>query len=397
MLTFIALITLPSFAADVDVVHEAAIQKVEAMTFDTSARNLVAAEGLSLMNVTWEDTGRNAGSAVGPNISDMTIGVRDHTGSLHPMPVMRFDNFTDKTADISSDSFWLRVGNADGSQARSVSIADILHDTTAFLGEHDGTIKGSLWNERDEHVLVSAQAAFLPVPESGEATFTPVIYNYQSYADNPAVLTIVATREGTSIQIVDNRDGYMSESLFFNQEGERAPFTAVRLSDFKAGGGDGTHGSVSAANEDGLNTVLVAQVPLKVRPRPQPKPPKNLPMMYGAAEMEESIPFRSSDVEQAVIGHGETEGSYKGLAGLTIERDTRFPVRVTVQFYQATSNGVVNPQDVKRLRQQIDRVYDQADYVGSLVTTAPTERPTDWRSTRTRWADPTFAGLTPSL
>jgi hypothetical protein len=58
-------------------------------------------------------------------------------------------------------------------------------------------------------VLVSAQAAFLPIPKEGEAEFNPVIFNYQSYAGDPAVLTIVATREGTSATIIDNvRDAF---------------------------------------------------------------------------------------------------------------------------------------------------------------------------------------------
>ena len=39
-------------------------------------------------------------------------------------------------------------------------------------------------------------------------------------------------------------------------------------------------------------------------------------------------------------------GPYTELDGLTIERDPRFPVRVTVQFYQATSNGVLAAADV---------------------------------------------------
>jgi hypothetical protein len=103
-----------------------------------------------------------------------------------------------------------------------------------------------------------------------------------------------------------------------------------------------------------------------------------------------------SDVEVAVVGHGEAEGPYKEIDRLAIERDTRFPVRVTVQFYQATSNGVVSEADIQRLKKQIDRVYRDAAYVGSLVTEPTTGRPTDWRapqqpalsSTTPTWAAP---------
>lgn len=393
-----ALFSTPAEASP-DRAFHTAIDRVEAMTWSEEAQRLAAAQGLSIMNVTWEDTGRSKGSSVGPNISDMTIGVRDASGALHPMPVLRFDNFHDKTADVRSDRFWLRVGNEDGRRTRSASLADVLQDTRSYL--HDpGSWAGrgsSLWTSRDEHVLVSAQAAFLPVPRSGEATFTPVLYNYQSSVGNPAVLTIVATREGTSIQVVENDNGYMSEVLYFNEDGQRAPFTATRLSDFKRAGGDGTHGSVSATGEDGLNTVLVVQVPLKHRPAHR---------YWGDAVLEESAGmaapasvYRStgSDVEQAVIGHGPTEGPFTELHDLAIERDARFPVRVTVQFYKATSNGIISASDVRDVRKQIDRVYSDGDYVGSLVSSGHTSRPTEWTGIpeAATWADRTMTWMKP--
>lgn len=67
---------------------------------------------------------------------------------------------------------------------------------------------------RDSHVLVSAQACFLPIPKGEEAVFNPVIFNYQSEAGNPAVLAILVTREGTSMTIVDNtRDAVQTAAL----------------------------------------------------------------------------------------------------------------------------------------------------------------------------------------
>jgi len=104
-----------------------------------------------------------------------------------------------------------------------------------------------------------------------------------------------------------------------------------------------------------------------------------------------------SDVDVAVLGHGETEGPYTELDGLTIARDARFPVRVTLQFYQATSNGVVSRDNVKAMAQQIKKVYGKGDYVGSLVvpTGVDRKRPTNWDGVRTAlgvtWKD--FPGL----
>jgi len=398
MLPLLALLLAPGADAAASGAFDGTIQAVESMVWQEHAQQLAHRHGLSLVNVTWEDTGRSKGSVWGPNISDMTIGVRDGDGLLHPMPVYRFDNFTDVTADLRSDHFWLRVGNEDGRRLRSVSLDEILQHPRDFLhdpGSWSGG-EGSLWTRRDHHVLVSAQACFLPIPRRGEATFTPVLYNYQSYPGNPAVLTMVATREGTSIQVVENDGGAMSEALYFNADGERAPFTAERYSDWRASGGDDTPGSVSAAGgEDGLNVVLVIQVPLK-----QKAPPRQWLGGWGGT-MDEAMPMATvarevSDVENAVIGHGAVEGPFTEIHDLAIERDPQFPVRVTVQFYKATSNGVVSDADVAEIRAQIDRVYADGDYVGSLVTQGLTGRPTEWVTPPTeeaRWATGWWSGL----
>lgn len=370
------------------------ITRVEGMVHDQQMNRLAQKHGLSLVNVTWEDTGRSKGSSVGPNISDMTIGVRDAQGLLHPMPVLRFDNFNDKTADLKTSDFFLLTGNERDKELRPTSLKDLLSDTREYLHNPRSWAgkKGSLLSSRDSHVLVSAQAAFLPIPTSGEATFTPVIYNYQSGPGNPAVMTIVATREGTSIQVVENDSGYMSEALFFNADGERAPFTAVRLSDFQKAGGDKTTSAANATADAGLDTVLVIQVPLKqkIQRRSVMAPMYDaMPSMAAGADMEMA---GESRVEQAVIGHGAVEGPFTELNNLAIERDERFPVRVTVQFYKATSSGQITDADVKAVRKQIDRVYDQGDWVGSLVTAGHTGRPTEWapvpQTENATWARP---------
>jgi hypothetical protein len=63
---------------------------------------------------------------------------------------------------------------------------------------------------------------------------------------------------------------------------------------------------------------------------------------------------------------------------LAIERDARFPIRVTVQFYKATSNGVVSAGNIDAIAEQISRVYREAHYVGSLVVSGDTGRPTEY-------------------
>lgn len=401
MLTLLALSTA-AHAWTWDRPFHDAIARVEAMVSDPTVSAYAARAGLDVVNVTWEDTGRYKGSSVGPNISDMTIGVRDGSGALHPMPVLRFDNFTDVTGDIAPQDFRLKVGNERGRPLRTITLANLLQNPRAYLSD-PGSWAGSgssLWASRDAEVLVSAQACFLPVPQSGEATFTPVLYNYQSSPGNPAVMAIVATREGTSMQVIENDGGYLSQPLFFNDAGERAPFVAERVSDWLAHGGD--DGQTTTAGP-GLNVVLLIQVPLKQR-----APARSswgyggwdgdAPMAAPSASME-----KSSDMEVAVISHGETEGPMREFDDLAIERDPRFPVRVTVQFYQATSTGTVTQADVVALRRQIDRVYAESSYVGSLVTDGWTGRSTEWTygpppqpqppANTATWADPFWSWM----
>lgn len=404
-----------------------AIQKTANMVSDGEARRLVEKAGLNILNVTWEDTGRYKNSSVGPNISDMTIqvmfkhGKDENKRSIQPapglyasipdgppgrleakcMPVIRYDNFSDSTADLDPRDFVLLVGNEKGTDLKRISLYDFLVDPTRYL-HHPRSWKArkkTLFCDRDGKVLVSAQACFLPVPRQGKATFNPVLFNYQSTQGDPAVLTILATREGTSVTVIDNvRDrfeegGAWGQRLFFNQDGQRASLTGERESEFKQRRQAQEEHQITPqiivdgkSAAEGLNMVLLIQVPLKQ------KNPMHMVQeaSFGIDSMEvesSSILRRSSDVENAVIGHGELEGPFVEIDDLDIERDERFPVRVTVQFYKATSNGVVSSEDIRQIAEQINHVYDQSDYVGSLVTAGDTGRITEYEGAKVQPSD----------
>lgn len=377
-----------------------AIQRTARMVKDRSVQNLAAEHGLQVLDLTWEDTGRFKGSAVGPNISDMTIQVQHQPPGtdrweLTCMPVIRPPNFADITGDISPDLFFVLVGNENGQRLQKISLRELLHDLRRHLSRPDswkGERTSLLAPDRDSHVLVSAQACFLPVPKAGVATFNPVLFNYQSVAGDPAVLTILATREGTSATVIDNKrdafeaGGTWGQRLFFNDNGRRASFTGQRTSDFLAVEGQSQafpSSSPDRSNGDGLNMVLLIQVPLK-----QKEPMRfGADMLAGDTGVIYCCGCELSDVEEAAIGHGEIEGPFTEIDDLEIERDDRCPIRVTVQFYKATSNGVVDPRDMSEIAEQIGRVYREADYVGSLVLedsdrptehTGPKSQPPDW-------------------
>jgi len=368
------------------------VGSVASMVSNAEARRAAGRHGLQILNVLWEDTGRWQGSSLGPNISDVTIEVVSGQGDarqLALMPVLRFPNFADRTSDVRLDRIFLRVGNErEGDPERVITLRDLLEEPGRWLSRPgEGRIRGgSLLAPRDTHALVSAQAAFLPVPRQGQATFHPVIFNYQSSASHPAVLTVLVTRQGTSVTVVDNaRDtvggrASWGQRLFFNAGGQRAPLTAERLSDVVDRGSTSNGESTASLGED-ANLLLLVQVPLKQRERPRPPAPAGAACESAAPAAAKAMPSsRGADMEVAVLGHGELQGPFTELDGLTVERDPRFPVRVTVQFYQAVSSPDVGEREMAQLARLVSSVYDKGDFVGSLVVPSPGDprRPTRW-------------------
>jgi len=392
------------------------IDKVAGMVNDPQLAARVRRRNLALVNVAWEDTGRALGSALGPNISDLTLQVRrrDRGGAFASalMPVIRPPNFVDRTGDVPADRFFVRVGNERAGQPlRSVPLTDVLRDLSAFTSA-PGTLAGtgSLLAPRDAHFLVSAQAVFLPIPKTGKAEFNPAIFNYQSAPGSPAVLTLLVTREGTSARVIENRRedrtaAGWGEELYFDDRGQRAAFTAERRSDvvqrIEAQGGPKDEADRSALAK-GADVLFLVQVPLVHQQRgvlggamPKPSAQWNTPKKAGtgaSAPAAEAAPApmmdrrEKSDVETAVLGHGPHVGPYREGHGRRLVRDTRFPIRITVQFYKATSNGVVSEQDLDAISRSIGSVYEHADVVGSLVMPeGDPRRPTAWQRVPQEW------------
>jgi len=384
------------------------VARVEGMVGDQRVRDGARRRGLDVLNVSWEDTGRAEGSSLGPNISDLTLQVRykDDAG-VHSalMPVLRFPNFSDRTGDVPTDKFFVRVGNERDESLQSVPLTRVLRDIHSFASVPSslGGTK-SLLAPRDSHFLMSAQAVFLPIPREGRAEFNPVLFNYQSAPESPAVLTLLVTRQGTSIKVIENRTEDQSvagwgQELYFNHDGQRSAFTAERKSDvearIKSQGGPRTEDDRSAVAR-GADVLFIVQVPLKHKQRgylggAMPAQDASMPMAPPPeAMMDESDAGgdfeEDSDVEQAVLGHGEALGPFEEGFGSTLERDPKFPIRITVQFYKATSNGVVNERDLDAIAQSIGGVYEHADFVGSLVLPeGDALRPTAWQSVPNEW------------
>jgi hypothetical protein len=384
------------------------VDRVANMVSDQDLVGRVRRRSLALVNVTWEDTGRAEGSSLGPNISDLTLQVRrrDESGQFRSaiMPVIRPPNFTDRTGDVPADRFFIRIGNEQGSGLRAVPLTDVLRNLKSFASRPDSILgDGNLLAPRDSHFLVSAQAVFLPIPKSGKAEFNPVLFNYQSAPGSPAVLSILVTRQGTSIQVVENKPedataAGWGQELYFNNKGQRAAFTAERKSDVEqriaSQGGPRTEDDKSALQK-GADVLFLVQVPLKHHnvgrlggafpsaPMAAGAPP---PAAAPAPMMAPSKKAERSDVEQAVLGHGPNVGPFNEGHRLRLERDPQFPIRITVQFYKATSNGIASDIDLDSIARSIGSVYEHADFVGSLVLPdGDPRRPTAWQRVPHEW------------
>lgn len=368
-----------------------------------STQSLLHAYGLEAMNISWDDTGRNKNSCLGPNISDMTLAV--YPGSR--MPVIRKPNFSDITHDLPIESFKLNVGDN-----RIVSLKDYLSDLSKYT---DNTKTKSVLCERDSVVLTSAQCCVLPVSKGDKTEFTVQLYNYQSYEDDPAVLVILATKDGTSAQIVNSSN----TKLLFNKSGTAHWLSVERLEDSRERRGEQKTRVDSfkemKESEKLENTILMIQVPLVVKERP-----RKMYGMFGSngygmnesmdgcmegscgnesffGETLEKCSYKSMNcsgkkkslergfgaapqsrgMDMGQVGLGRSAGSYTGTKNLQLIRDERFPIRVTCQFYRVTDTDNISEKDVKDIAEQLNTISARAVNSGSLVITPDSDRKTE--------------------
>ena len=341
------------------------INTVMQLPSNQKAAKIASNYGLNITSVSWEDCARDEDSCVGPNISDMTLQIQENC-----LPVIRNPNFSDLTWDIPMENIPLLVGNETGDPLYQITLKEYLehlriylHDPSSWPGESHSLLAP----ERDSHVVASAQACLLPVIKGAESVFNVCLYNYQSTAENPAVLAIVATSNGTSAQIVD--EGV--KKLFFNNNGQRASFVAQRLSDNRKERGASEGGAMSQ-QEKAQNLVMIIQVPLIC---------ENI--FCEGCSSDESCEDDGGeeddcDIEDAIIKVGANEGEYTEIDGKKMERDPAYPVRVTLQYYKATSNAEVTDEVMFSIAQQLTKAQEQGDGAGSLVAPGNSGRPTEW-------------------
>jgi len=387
--------------------------------FLSSANQILArSHGLQLSTVAWEDTARTKGSCFGPNISDLSLMVPNGPSGPRNAPLLRKPNFADLTSDQLMDSFTVNVGNEVNSPLSAIPLRDYIANISRYTGIRVKT--GSLVSARDTHVLTSAQACILPLRD-GSVEFGVRLYNYQSRTE-PAVLVVIVSAQGTSTHVVLGRDNVLD----FNKGGRKASFIAERLRDDRARRGVPLDGAMTA-EEKTRNALLIFQIPLVVAAATfapldemsmsmnsvlcAPCAPWGAPMyeaaasapvaaasapMFAAASAPmfaaaSSQKLRRGDEEEdddfdcrggrgarrgmdhGVLRTSDGRDAFPSLAEYTVQRDERFPIRCTIQYYHVTDDPAITAEDMAMIAGEVVRHMP----VGSLVVGGRTERPTE--------------------
>ena len=349
---------------------------------NSSTKSLLHSYGLNMTTVTWEDIARSKNSCWGPNISDMTLYSNGKNCN-----VIRRPNFADITVDHSMDNFYVTVGNEDNTPLRKIKLSEYLNS----IRELTMDIK------EDEKLLCSTQACVLN-DTSNEVSFNVRLFNYQTTTENPAVLVIISTNEGTSAQVLDAK----TTDVLFNKNGRSFDFVAERLKEERLRLGKNTEAPMTSEEKE-RNVIFVYQIPLVV-PKKEPRAQfmsfggysANLEscivdqceMMdsFDMLEEQSEVVLLSASTEKKRKSKGfdnamlrvskNDKGEFKGLRGKTLQRDTNYPIRCTLQYYWLTDDMNMSEELVKTVSSQINKFYDNSENKSSLVT-GDTNRPTE--------------------
>lgn len=323
---------------------------------------LVGDLGMTITTISWEDTARAKNSCWGPNISDMTLNVDDHR-----MPMIRKPNFYDETTDVDIDKFHVSVGNECGASVKRIPLKEYLQDFLNYNPTFDKE-SSSLLLERDEKILVSAQACVLPLANS-QVEFVPQIFNYQTTPLDPAVLVIVASANGTSASIVTERH----QKLYFNNNGKAFQYTATRLSTDRKNRNKKDSGEPMDLDEMERNVLMIFQIPLKQKEIRNSIPDTEylgVALGMGGIRCQSKGIMPRGGMENAMLSvSNKSKGPFKGGNGLKVQRDERYPIRLTFQYYKVTDTHILKKQDVTEINTQITNAYNIGSNTGSLVDT----------------------------
>lgn len=369
---------------------------------------------LAVQMVCWEDSARTKGSVWGPNISDMTLHLTgDDNWHGCNLPVIRRPNFADKTIDVPLKNFTANIGNESNQPLKKINMVELLSNLGQYSEASTRNIQTqSLLAKSDEEVVVSSQFCILPCTE-GFVNFCVSIYNYQTTTANPAVLTVVVSSQGTSVRVLDSS----LTNIYFNNNGESCDFKALRLTEDRTNRGVALDQPMTAEEKD-QNMLLIFQIPLVVDTtrgyfglyKQQPYMPLGTsfqPNMGGlsgsgygcgmgglsgsgygvgmcgmgyesntgalgmAAGMGNTRGF-----EAGIISYGTKKGQYPKQTQ-SYKRDTRYPIRCTIQRYILTDSSDIPESMISKMNEVILQTAREFSQTESSMVVERTNRPTE--------------------
>lgn len=358
---------------------------------------LLKDHGLAIQTVSWEDTARTKGSVWGPNISDMTLKV----GNIS-YPMIRKPNMSDRTMDIPIEKFKVPVGNEKGEPIRMISLKEYLENISSYVS-HDADKIESMYLDRDTSILTQTQCCVLECKDKETIEFSPAIYNYQSSRTNPRVLTIMISANGTSTTLLGHQDNH---KLYYNDNGVARNFSGSRVANEREKKTGKPQKAVQSFNEldkeEKLeNCLMIIQVPLKEQQGYKPMLRGSLGAV-GAMGYESDVEFineyktigrerrrlyqegdgiqaRSVGFDMAKVGNGSEQGEFKFSVNrsMKLERDDRYPIRCTYQYYRLTDKVEMSQELVDNIAEELKSIEQFAIGKGSLVYSTDKTRATE--------------------
>lgn len=72
-------------------------------------------------------------------------------------------------------------------------------------------------------------------------------------------------------------------------------------------------------------------------------------------------------MDDAVLRAKVTKSNFKCVGNYKLERDDRYPIRCTIQFYKVTDKDDIPEKEFQEMRQKIHKIYVLGKAFGSLV------------------------------
>jgi hypothetical protein len=406
------------------------ISQVIQLTENDDVQKYLSKSSMAVQKVSWEDISRNKNSVWGDSITDMTLCVAktpitdDKPTPTVLCPVIRHKNYTDKSFDVPADTFKLAVDNKVmtlSEYLKKLGVFDA-RDSTAVLLQTQCCILPV----QDQQSLGLMHSPALASPAPAPTEFCVSLYNYQANNDSPAVLAICAHKNSTSATLLKQKPTKLFQS--FNNDAHWFKLERVAAVRAKASGKKEervTDFRKMTETEKQENCIMIIQVPL-VHEMPKPRKYSGGYSLYSNElddlELKSSGMASSSGKEiwsDASIGDEEEYSSGKRYSGIKkssssrketgldmgnvqvgskvndvdanadtfitpdnideykLKRDSKYPVRVTFQYYRASDSTNIPTNELDNIIEQLLQPVKVATAVGSLVTSGDTNRPTE--------------------